>query len=123
MTPNTTLTRYKADKDSEVWRLTIPRIMAIVSLLTGVAGVVSMSLGTAYWVIAPRLDQRIDVRVERQLASRIIDSEQDHTRIRAEMASMITHEKELRREQLTRIEADLLYIRTRLDQLYARGGR
>jgi hypothetical protein len=123
MTPNTTLTRYKADKDSEVWRLTIPRIMAIVSLLTGVAGVVSMSLGTAYWVIAPRLNQRIDVRVERQLASRIIDSEQDHTRIRAEMASMITHEKELRREQLTRIEADLLYIRTRLDQLYARGGR
>ena len=123
MTPNTTLTRYKADKDSEVWRLTIPRIMAIVSLLIGVAGVVSMSLGTAYWVIAPRLDQRIDVRVERQLASRIIDSEQDHTRIRAEMASMITHEKELRREQLTRIEADLLYIRTRLDQLYARGGR
>lgn len=112
----------------EVHSFNLRTTQLVLSIITAVMTIAVSTTGLAWWMIGPRLDSHIDERSHAIIAPKAVEAEREHGRIRAEALAAIAAEREARKvesdvskERLIRIETDLVYIRTRIDQLYARG--
>ena len=126
VTERSSYSRVRTDNGgavSTVHSFNLKTAQILLALVTSIIAVIGTSLSVTWWAIGPRLDGHVDARVHRYIAPQVIAAEAEHARIRTEFSVALTNEQQRRQEQLTRIEADLLYIRTRIDQLYSRGTR
>lgn len=100
-----------------VHSISLTTSQVVVGVVAGIISIAASVLGAVWWIMAPRLDAHIDRRAAGIVAREVARSEQEQSRLRAELYQMLAAEKEQRREQLSRIEADISYIRQRVDVL------
>jgi len=111
------------DNSGSVHRFTLRTFQLVLSVVGSLVAVVGTSLTVTWWMIGPRLDAHIDHRVMVHTERHVAEAHVEHERMRREWQVALASMQALQNEHNRRMEADSLYIRTRLDQLYnQRGG-